>query len=91
MLRRLAPLLLAPLRGSRQPPEIAVRAVFVGPALAFVAADRGGSDAAFCWSEATVVDVDSDSPAAAALRQRRWPRQGAETAERPPPPAGAGA
>jgi hypothetical protein len=55
-LRRLAPLLLAPLLASCQPPEITVRAAFLGNALAFVAADPGDSDSAFCWSEATVVD-----------------------------------
>lgn len=56
MRRRLVPLLLAPLLASCQPPDIAVHAVFFGNALAFVAADPGDSDAAFCWSEATVVD-----------------------------------
>lgn len=56
MLRRLAPLLLAPLLGSCQPRDLAVRAVFIGNALAFVAADPGHSGSSFCWREATVVD-----------------------------------
>jgi hypothetical protein len=55
-LRRFVPLLLAPLIASCQPPEIVVRAVFFGNALAFVAADPGHSGSSFCWSEATVVD-----------------------------------
>jgi hypothetical protein len=54
MFRRLAPLLLAPLLGSCQPPEIVVRAVFLGGALAFVPAD--GDDKALCWKEGLVVD-----------------------------------
>jgi hypothetical protein len=56
MLLRFAPLLLAPLLASCQPPGIAVRAAFFGNALAFVAADPGDSDSSFCWSQATVVD-----------------------------------
>jgi hypothetical protein len=56
MLRRLAPLLLAPLIASCQPPEIVVRAAFLGNALAFVAADSGETGSAFCWKEAAVVD-----------------------------------
>jgi hypothetical protein len=56
MLRRFAPLLLAPLLASCRPPDLAVRAAFLGDALAFVAADAGDSDAAFCWSEGIVVD-----------------------------------
>jgi hypothetical protein len=56
MLRRLAPLLLAPLLASCQPPDIVVRAVFFGNDLAFVAADPGDSDSLHCWSGATVVD-----------------------------------
>ncbi|HET9637648.1 MAG TPA: hypothetical protein VFP12_00400 [Allosphingosinicella sp.] len=56
MLRRLAPLLLAPLLASCQPPDILVRAAFIGNALVFVAADSGDSDADFCWDEATIVD-----------------------------------
>ncbi|MGA9580802.1 MAG: hypothetical protein WBR13_02400 [Allosphingosinicella sp.] len=56
MLRRIAPLLLAPLLVSCQPPEIVVRAGFVGKALAFVAADSGDSGSSLCWSEGTVVD-----------------------------------
>ena len=56
MLPRFAPLLLAPLLASCQPPELAVRAAFLGNALAFVAADPGESDSAFCCSEGIVVD-----------------------------------
>ena len=56
MLRIFAPLLLAPLVASCQPPEFEVRAAFIGNALAFVAADSGDSDAAACWREGTVVD-----------------------------------
>ncbi|HEX8061900.1 MAG TPA: hypothetical protein VF535_01660 [Allosphingosinicella sp.] len=55
-LRPFAPLLLAPLIASCQPPGIAVHAVFLGNALAFVAADSSYSDSTFCWGEATVVD-----------------------------------
>lgn len=55
-LRRFATLLLAPLLASCQPPDFLVRAAFIGKALAFVAADPGDSDAAFCWSEGIVVD-----------------------------------
>jgi hypothetical protein len=55
-LRRLAPLLLAPVLASCQPPDLAVRAEFLGNALAFVAADPGNSDSSFCWSEGTVID-----------------------------------
>ncbi|HYW14731.1 MAG TPA: hypothetical protein VE891_01065 [Allosphingosinicella sp.] len=53
---RLAPLLLAPLLASCQPPEIAARAVFYGDALAFIAADPGDSDEVGCWDAGTVVD-----------------------------------
>lgn len=56
MLHRFAPLLLAPLIASCQPPNLAVRAVFLDNALAFIAADPGNSDSTFCWSEGTVVD-----------------------------------
>lgn len=56
MLRCLAPLLLAPLLASCQPPEFAVRAAFFGNALAFVAADPGESEAVGCWREGIVVD-----------------------------------
>jgi hypothetical protein len=56
MLRRFAPLLLAPLLASCQPPNLAVRAEFRDNALVFVAADPGNSDSTFCWSEATIVD-----------------------------------
>ena len=56
MLRRLAPLLLAPLLASCAPPDHVVRAVFFGTTLAFVAADPGDSDATGCWREGTVVD-----------------------------------
>lgn len=59
MLRRLVPLILAPLLGSCQPPEIVVHAVFLGNALAFVPGD--GDDAALCWKEGLVVD-DSLKP-----------------------------
>ena len=59
MFRRLVPLLLAPLLGSCQPPEILVHAVFLGNALAFVPAD--GDDSALCWKEGLVVD-DSLKP-----------------------------
>lgn len=55
MLRRLAPLLLAPLLASCQPPQYAVRAVFIGNALAFVAGP-GQADATGCWREGTVID-----------------------------------
>lgn len=164
MLRRLAPLLLAPLLASCQPPEIVVRAGFVGTALAFVAADSGDPGSNLCWSDGTVVDdalrpvwrfagprtgecgrlfplfygrapggaetvtpasplepgrlylfigdatadvfgafaftragntrivhnVDPDSPAAKALRERWWQRTNAGIDDSPPPPAGAG-
>lgn len=56
MPRRFAPLLLAPVLASCQPPDYAVRAAFFGSALAFVAADPGESDATGCWREGTVVD-----------------------------------
>jgi hypothetical protein len=56
MNRRFAPLLLAPLLASCQPPDLAVRAEFRGSALAFVAADAGNSGSSFCWSEATIID-----------------------------------
>jgi hypothetical protein len=56
MLRRFAPLLMAPLLASCQPSELAVRAAFIGNALAFVAADPGDSGAALCWREGIVVD-----------------------------------
>ena len=59
MFRRLAPLLLAPLLGSCQPPEIVVHALFLGNALAFVSAD--GDDSSVCWKEGLVVD-DSLEP-----------------------------
>lgn len=56
MLRPFAPLLLAPLLASCQPPEFTVRAAFFGNALAFVAADPGEADAVGCWREGIVVD-----------------------------------
>jgi hypothetical protein len=56
MLRRLAPLLLTALLASCQPPELTVRAAFVGNALVFVAAGRSDSDAMGCWREGIVVD-----------------------------------
>lgn len=56
MIHRFAPLLLAPLLASCQPPNHEVRAVFLGEALAFVAADPGAADATGCWREGTVVD-----------------------------------
>lgn len=56
MLRRSAPLLLAPLLASCQPPELTVRAAFFGGALAFIAADPGEADSVECWREGTVVD-----------------------------------
>lgn len=56
MVRRVLPLLLAPLLASCQPADIAVRAVFLGNALAFVAADPGDADSNWCWSEGAVVD-----------------------------------
>lgn len=56
MFRRLAPLLLAPLLASCQPPEILVHAAFLHGALAFVAADRDEGDIALCWREGVVVD-----------------------------------
>lgn len=56
MVHRFAPLLLAPLLASCQPPDLAVRAAFFGAALAFVAADPGDSDATGCWRDGTVVD-----------------------------------
>lgn len=62
MLRRFAPLILAPLIASCQPPDYAVRAVFLGNALAFVAADPGEAGATGCWREGIVVD-DSLRPA----------------------------
>jgi len=55
-LRFLGPLLAAPLLASCQPSEIAVRAAFVGGALAFVAADPGDPNPRLCWREAIVVD-----------------------------------
>jgi hypothetical protein len=55
-LRRLAPLLLAPLLASCQPPGITVHAAFFGNALAFVAVDPGDSSSVFCWSGGTVID-----------------------------------
>jgi len=61
MLRRFAPLLLAPLLGSCQPPEILVHAAFVEGALAFVSA-KGGDGGNHCWKDAVVVD-DSLKPA----------------------------
>lgn len=57
MLRPLLPLLLAPLLGSCQPPDILVRAVFFGNALAFVAVDSGDSESIYCWREGAVVDA----------------------------------
>jgi hypothetical protein len=54
--RSLGPLLAAILLASCQPSEVAVRAAFVGGALAFVAADRGDPNPALCWREAIVVD-----------------------------------
>ena len=56
MLARLAPLILAPLIASCQPPDIAVHAAFFGNALTFVAADSGDSDSSLCWREGIVVD-----------------------------------
>jgi hypothetical protein len=56
MLRRLAPLLLAPLIASCQPPELTVRAAFIGKHLVFVAVDGGDSDSTGCWREGVVVD-----------------------------------
>jgi peptidoglycan/LPS O-acetylase OafA/YrhL len=56
MPRRVAPLLFAPLLASCQPPDVVVRAGFIGNALAFVATDPGDSSSFFCWSEGTVVD-----------------------------------
>ncbi len=56
MLRRLVPLLLAPLLASCQPPDIVVRAAFFGNALAFIPVDSGDSDSLWCWSEAIVID-----------------------------------
>jgi hypothetical protein len=162
--RRFVPLLLAPLLASCQPPDIVVRAGFLGNALAFVAADPGDSGSPFCWSEVNVVDdrlrpvwrftaplggecnglfpllygrapeggetaiaaarlepgrlylligqatagvhgafaltragsstivhnVDPDTPAADALRQRWWNRQSPGFGESPPPAAEAG-
>ena len=61
MLRRLAPLLLAPLLASCKPPDVRVHAAFVAGALAFVPA-KGGDGGNFCWQEAAVVD-DSLRPA----------------------------
>jgi hypothetical protein len=62
MRRCLAALLLAPLLGSCQPPDIIVHAAFIGHALAFVAADPDDAESGFCWREATVLD-DSLQPA----------------------------
>jgi hypothetical protein len=53
--RRLAWLLLLPGLGSCQPPEIVVRAAFLGGKLAFVAAE-GGEGGGLCWKEGAVVD-----------------------------------
>lgn len=55
MLRRVAPLLLASLLVSCQPPAFAVRAAFIGNALAFLP-DPGNADATGCWRDGTVVD-----------------------------------
>jgi hypothetical protein len=49
-------LLLAPLLGSCQPPDILVRAGFIDNALVFVAEDPGDSDSIHCWNEGIVVD-----------------------------------
>ena len=56
MLRRFVPLLLAPLLGSCQPPDIVVRAAFLGNALVFIPVDPGDSDSLWCWNDATVLD-----------------------------------
>jgi len=52
----LALLLLAPLLGSCQRPEIEVRAAFLDDVLVFVAADPGDADAEGCWTGLTIVD-----------------------------------
>ncbi|MET1113201.1 MAG: hypothetical protein ABWX67_16915 [Allosphingosinicella sp.] len=59
MLRRAAPLLLAPLLASCQPPEILVRAGFIGNALVFIPVDSDDNDSIWCWREAAVLDGGS--------------------------------
>lgn len=56
MLRPFLALLLAPLLASCQPPDIHVRAAFIGNALAFIPVDSDDDDSIWCWSEATVTD-----------------------------------
>jgi len=56
MLRRFLFLLLAPLLASCQPPDIHVRAAFIGNALVFIPVDSGDNDSIWCWSEAIVTD-----------------------------------
>lgn len=56
MLRAVLPLALVPLLASCQPPDILVRAAFIGNALVFVAADPGESGSIHCWKEGAVID-----------------------------------